>query len=107
MSIADAPEDTEKRDDKDLPLRDDIRLLGRRGAGRWRRPAEVVARSAHGAFHSYVRYPAQPHTHRVHLHAGPGGRHIGPARLRRLQGLTDAGGHAVPAANHAVDLATY
>jgi len=29
MSIADAPEDTEKRDDKDLPLRDDIRLLGR------------------------------------------------------------------------------
>jgi phosphoenolpyruvate carboxylase len=29
MSIAEEPETAEKRDDKDLPLRDDIRLLGR------------------------------------------------------------------------------
>jgi phosphoenolpyruvate carboxylase len=29
MSIAEAPEDSDKRDDKDLPLREDIRLLGR------------------------------------------------------------------------------
>src|SRR3984957_12711959 len=29
MSIAEAPEDSDKHDDKDLPLREDIRLLGR------------------------------------------------------------------------------